>query len=112
MRDAGPLTAKAALLQDGLQWWLRGRYGAGPEIMGLVKTQQAVRTPEGRLQLQMPEKLEAPDPFGKAPPTTLFPFYHRRHLHGHGARVLRFARGESFERVGCALFVRGGMHSQ
>ncbi len=79
-RIAGPLTSKAALLQDGLQWWLRGRFGAGPEIMGLVKTQQAVRTPEGRLQLQMPEKLEVPDPFGKAP-TTLFPFYQRRHLY-------------------------------
>ncbi len=80
-RIAGPLTTKAGLLHEGLEWWLRGRFGAGPEIMGLVKSQQAVRTPEGRLQLQMPEKLEVPDPFGKAPSQALFPFYHRRHLY-------------------------------
>jgi hypothetical protein len=98
-RIAGPLTAKAALLQDGLQWWLRGRFGAGPEIMGLVKTQQAVRTPEGRLQLQMPEKLEAPDSFGKAPPPTLFPFYHRRHLHAWAwSNRYVYTSGWTFER--------------
>jgi hypothetical protein len=80
-RVAGPLTTKAGLLHDGLQCWLRGRFGAGPEIMGLVKSQQAVRTPEGRLQLQMPEKLDVPDPFGKPKTLSLFPFYHRRHLY-------------------------------
>jgi hypothetical protein len=75
---AGDLTAKAQLLVDGLHWWLRGRYGAGPEVGGLLKTAAALDSAEARFSLFMPAAPPRPvEPGlrGEAP----VPHYDRRH---------------------------------
>jgi len=35
--SSGELSHKAQLLYMGMHWWMRGRYGEGPEGMGLLK---------------------------------------------------------------------------
>ena len=54
------LVRKAELLFVGLHWWMRGRYGKGPEGHGLLKDPAAVRSPEAMFGLYMP--LETPQP--------------------------------------------------
>ena len=82
-KSAGTLTAKAKLLKDGLYWWTRGRYGAGPEVAGLVKSQTAVRSPTGRYFLTLPSETPVPsDPFANAKDSKpRQPQYQMRHLY-------------------------------
>jgi hypothetical protein len=82
-KSSGPLSAKARLLQEGLDWWLRARYGAGPDAMGLVKGQEQVRTPDGRFELYLPNEFPRPhDPFIKPEPDARARAqYERRHLY-------------------------------
>lgn len=54
---AGSLANKARLLFEGLHWWMRGRYGNGTELMGLLKSEAAVRNPKDSLWLFMPRDL-------------------------------------------------------
>lgn len=64
---AGELTQKATWLFEGMHWWYRGRYGAGPELWGLAKTQDALRSPETMFPLYMPTKPPKPvDPYLEA----------------------------------------------
>lgn len=79
---AGDLTQRAEWLFEGLHWWLRGRYGAGTEVFGLAKSQQALASPMALFPLMMP----AVTPKPTAPGTTYSisearPFYDRRHLY-------------------------------
>lgn len=55
-----PLTQKCRLFFTGLHWWLRGRYGQGPDGHGLLKSVQALQTPRGQFGLYMP--VETPQP--------------------------------------------------
>lgn len=76
---AGDLTEKARLLFAGLHWWRRGRYGAGTEAFGLLKSKPAMRDAKLRLALMMPKTTPIPtDPavYSQKP----VPTYPRRHL--------------------------------
>lgn len=54
---AGSLATKARLVFEGLHWWMRGRYGNGTELAGLLKSEAAVRNPQDSLWLFMPRDL-------------------------------------------------------
>ena len=76
---AGSLTEKARLLFAGLHWWRRGRYGAGTEAFGLLKSKPAMRDATLRLALMMPKTTPVPtDP--SVYPQKPVPTYARRHL--------------------------------
>jgi len=62
---AGDLTVKANLLFEGMHWWMRGRYGRGPEVGGLAKSEWATRTPQGQFGLYMP--IDTPSPTDPTP---------------------------------------------
>jgi hypothetical protein len=62
-RDAGQdVIHKAALLNVGLHWWVRGRYGAGPLRWGLLKSPHAIESAAKQFPLYMPIKPVATDP--------------------------------------------------
>ena len=72
------LLTKSRHLFTGLHWWTRGRYGMGPDGMGLLKDAQAVTSDSALFPLLMPEKMPAAQPpqeewFGGTPE------YDRRH---------------------------------
>ena len=76
---AGTLTGKAQLLYDGLHWWLRGRYGLGPEVGGLAKSPAAMRSAVAQFGLFMPNRTPQPiDPDGPAGRDAV-PRFDRRH---------------------------------
>lgn len=77
---AGDLTQRAEWLFEGLHWWLRGRYGAGTEVFGLAKSQQALASPLALFPLMMPAETPKPTPPGSTSSVTQArPFYDRRH---------------------------------
>ena len=55
-----PLMERTRLFFTGLHWWLRGRYGQGPDGHGLLKSLKALQTPQGQFGLYMPA--ETPQP--------------------------------------------------
>ena len=57
---AGPLADKAERFFVGLEFWLRGRYGWGPEVWGLAKSEAALKKPELLQQVFMPDNLLVP----------------------------------------------------
>lgn len=76
---AGEMVHKAELLFEGLHWWRRGRYGAGPDGEGLLKSVAALDRPAARLPLYMPEASPVPtDPFATNP-IAWSPRFDRRH---------------------------------
>ena len=77
--NAGDVAIKARLLYLGMHWWMRGRYGEGPDGMGLLKSVAAVKSPLARFPLYMPERPPRPtDPASpSAGPQT--PRFDRRH---------------------------------
>ncbi len=78
---AGDLTPKAQWLFEGLHWWLRGRYGAGPDVWGLAKSQQALASPAGLFPLFMPQAAPRPTAPGTRydPGYLPMPYCDRRH---------------------------------
>lgn len=75
---AGDLAERSRLFFEGLHWWLRGRYGAGPDLGGLAKSAVALREPGALWWLYMPA--EPPVPTDPADPTTpAIPACDRRH---------------------------------
>jgi len=54
------LVKKSRLLHSGLHWWMRGRYGRGPEGAGLLKSEQALRSPQALFGLYMPVTTPTP----------------------------------------------------
>ena len=75
---ASDLPTKAALLYDGLHWWLRGRYGMGPDANGLAKSPVAAVTLLAQFGLFMPTEIPtptSPDQGVKDP----LPTFDRRH---------------------------------
>src|SRR5262245_16901572 len=75
---AGDLGNKSQLLFEGLHWWMRGRYGRGPEVGGLAKSGLALRTPQGQLGLYMPIDIPTPTD-ATVGPSQRVPTYDRRH---------------------------------
>lgn len=69
---------KATLLNAGLHWWVRGRYGAGPLRHGLLKAINAHTSAARQFPLYMPEKPTAIDPFSTSAQQKS-PRYERRH---------------------------------
>ena len=62
---SGKLVEKSHLLFEGLHWWLRGRYGMGPDGYGLLKSPLAMQSPATLFPLFMPIETPSPaDPFG------------------------------------------------
>ena len=51
---------KSKVLREGLQWWLRGRYGAGRQAAGLLKPASATKHPETMFGLEMPKTRPTP----------------------------------------------------
>ncbi len=93
-KSAGDLTSKVNFFNVGVHWWLRGRYGQGPEFFGLAKSQLAMRTPGGEFALIMPTEMPQP-----TDPTVLtsqgwgtVPQYDRRHHYWWGWESRRISR--------------------
>lgn len=74
---AGALIKKSRLLFAGLHWWMRGRYGLGPEGHGLLKAEAAERNPAARVPLFMPKT--RPVPTDPMKPSRAVPVFDRRH---------------------------------
>jgi hypothetical protein len=74
---AGDLLEKSRLLRLGVQWWIRGRYGRGPEGFGLLKSELALASPAAQLALFMPPEL--PQPNDSASAEISVPQFDRRH---------------------------------
>ena len=71
------LAGQSVSLFRGLHYWMRGRYGAGDAGRGMLKSPQAMKTPQGRFALFMPkEPPKATDPLGG---DTRSPNFERRH---------------------------------
>ena len=51
---------KSRLLYTGLHWWYRGRYGAGSEGNGLLKSKLALSSPQAMFGLYMPKETPKP----------------------------------------------------
>lgn len=80
-RDGADVIRKATLLNVGLHWWTRGRYGAGPLRNGLLKSPQALQSAAAQFPLYMPVKPAAtdPDPLASRSLAAKSPQYDRRH---------------------------------
>ena len=59
-RLAGDLGPKARMFFEGLHWWFTGRYGSGPDLGGLAKSEAALKSPQALLWLYMPKKIPKP----------------------------------------------------
>ena len=79
--DGADVIRKATLLNVGLHWWTRGRYGAGPLRNGLLKSPQALQSAAAQFPLYMPVKPSAtdPDPQTSRSLAAKSPQYDRRH---------------------------------
>ena len=76
----GDLVKKGRLLFEGLHWWMRGRYGQGPEGNGMLKSMQALTDPVALFSLYMPVETPKPtDPFDTSQYS--IPEIDRRHHH-------------------------------
>ena len=79
-KSAGDVAVKANLFRSGLQYWLRGRYGAGAEVGGLVKAEGATKSASAMELLYMPKDMKKPiSMFHSEEETT--PGYERRHYY-------------------------------
>lgn len=79
-RLAGDLQTKAQMLFEGLHWWLRGRYGMGPEVFGLAKSREAMVSPAAQFGLYMPTSFSKPtDPMAVKDSRQAIPVFDRRH---------------------------------
>ena len=58
--SAGDLVTKSRLLYHGMHWWMRGRYGLGPDGFGLLKSVAALNSPLAQFPLYMPAKTPTP----------------------------------------------------
>lgn len=61
--EAGELLlTKSRHLFTGLHWWTRGRFGMGPDAMGLLKNTNAITSDAALFPLMVPEKMPAAEP--------------------------------------------------
>ena len=77
-KAGGDVTKKANLFRNGLHYWVRGRYGAGPLTGGLVKAPNATSSISTMELLSMPKLRDKPiSSYHSEEETT--PGYDRRH---------------------------------
>jgi len=57
---AGDVADKANLFRNGLHYWVRGRYGAGPQVNGLLKSPEATSSMVAMKLLYMPRERNKP----------------------------------------------------
>jgi hypothetical protein len=90
---AGDLQLKSQLFFEGVHWWIRGRYGLGPDVFGLAKSPAAMHSIEGQMALYMPSSAPTPtDPMVLAKSGSQVPFYDRRHHYWWAWEDRRVAR--------------------
>lgn len=100
-RLAGPLTEKARELYAALDWWKLGRYGEGPEMLGLARPEDASVNGVSARALYMPDEPPVPtDPAAPkaadaAEPQTTVPHYARRLFHWWAWENLLLAAGDT-----------------
>jgi hypothetical protein len=109
---AGTLTAKSQMFFEGLHWWMRGRYGQGPEVGGLAKSRAALRSASGQFALSMPETTPQPKYPAWLTEAEGVPKFERRHhylwawedrrlyLTGDGMKAQKIADGPKFSITG------------
>lgn len=51
---AGDLLPKSRAFFEGLHWWMRGRYGRGTQMSGLMKSPESLRSAAAQVALFMP----------------------------------------------------------
>lgn len=79
---AGTLTKKVGELYTAIDFWLRGRYGEGPELFGLAKAENAVNNQDAAHSIYLPVEPQQPtDPAKQDDQTPAVPHYARRHFH-------------------------------
>ena len=72
------LVITARDLFRGLEWWMRGRYGLGPEGQGLLKSELALWSPEAQLGIYLPSEPPHPTVPGDTDAEPV-PRFQRRH---------------------------------
>lgn len=77
--SSGDVIEQARLLYLGMHWWMRGRYGQGPDGMGLLKSVAALRSTAAQFPLYMPTKPPKPTDLSEAAYGAAVPKYDRRH---------------------------------
>ena len=79
LRQSEPeLLTAAAYLFRGLEWWMRGRYGVGPEGQGLLKSELALWSPEAQFGIYLPSQPPHPTVPGESDAESI-PKFQRRH---------------------------------
>ena len=100
-REAGgEVTKKASLFRNGLHYWVRGRYGAGPLTGGLVKAPNATDSISSMELLSMPKLRDKPiSSYHSEEETTAG--YDRRHHYTWAAeyRPVRTVQGKTTSRT-------------
>ena len=100
----GELAEKARLFRNGLHYWLRGRYGAGAEVFGLMKLPSAMDSELEMQALYMPRKRPMPiSAYHKASSNG----YERRHLLTWAAEFLPVV--EAMGGYGNTQLTKGGI---
>lgn len=100
---AGGLTSKVNELFAGLDLWVRGRYGEGPDVFGLAKAENSIDDRDAAHNLYLP--LEPPRPTDPAKPDDQphgVPHYARRHFHWWAWEDQQLATGQVFGAAGLA----------
>jgi hypothetical protein len=87
------LSYKAALLYEGLHWWLRGRYGMGPDVAGLAKSGEALHSLSAQLGLYMPSETPRPTSPADLSVKKSVPTFDRRHHYWWAWEDRRLHRG-------------------
>ena len=77
--SSGDIIEQARLLYLGMHWWMRGRYGQGPDGMGLLKSVHALRSPAAQFPLYMPIKPPTPTASSESSYGYSIPKFDRRH---------------------------------
>ena len=77
LKNAKDITEKSELFFRGLHWWIRGRYGMGPLMNGLLKQRAALDSDKAMFALFMPK--ETPKPTDPMSGGLQVPTYARRH---------------------------------
>ncbi|MDP7019542.1 MAG: hypothetical protein QGG36_27340 [Pirellulaceae bacterium] len=76
VREAGDLIEKSRLFTQGVQWWMRGRYGRGPLFGGLAKP---IANTSAAAQLAVAMPIQTPQPTDPTDGSASVPRFRRRH---------------------------------
>jgi hypothetical protein len=91
---ADGLSYKAGLFFEGLHWWLRGRYGEGPDVGGLAKSPEALVSDAALFGIYMPTETPQPSDPSDARVKRATPRFDRRHHYWWTWEDRRLQRGK------------------